>query len=118
MGWGCQRRSFEKLERYLHHNKLTYKRYKVENDQLVAKIASRPISDDSDETESIELYTPFYKLTKLEIPDEEEANKLLDEQLEKELELSIMFKREQGLTTAEIDKMDVQELLKAVRKKK
>lgn len=110
-------RLLEKLESALNRSKIKFKSFRVENNQLIAPIISSSSNDDYETGEVFELHVPFYKLTKVKTPDEKEAKKLLEQQLEEELEISVMLQREQGLTTAEIDKMSVQELLEAKRKK-
>ena len=79
-------RLLEKLESALNRSKIKFKIFKVENDQLIAPIISSSSNDDYETGEIFELHVPFYKLTKLEIPDENTAKKLLEQQLEEELE--------------------------------
>jgi hypothetical protein len=83
----------DELHDLFHQREVKYKSYKINDDKLIAPIASKPFDGESEVLSTIALYAPFYKITKLEIPDRDEANKLLEEQLDKELEISITTHR-------------------------
>ena len=95
---------FDQLEDLFRKGDVSYKSYKVNDGKLIAPIASKPVNGESEVTQTIALYVPFYKLIKLEIPNEEEANKLIEEQLENELETSIKINRAKRSPDGDIEK--------------
>ena len=72
-----------KLENLLDDFNINYKAYRVSNGNLMASIASKPVDREHEVPLTLNVYAPFYKITKLEMPDEEKASKLLEEYLEK-----------------------------------
>jgi hypothetical protein len=74
---------FIKLENFLDDLNISHKTYRVSNGNLIASVVSKPVRTKNKIPLNLSVYAPFYKITRLEKPDEEKATKLLERYLNK-----------------------------------